>query len=258
MPFGAERDGGARGRRRQGAEAVYGVPAREVKEERRVVLTEAWGRPIDQRYVNEVAEGPDLTIICGRYGGVDERARSPRDGDRLDRRLRALRREIVAAAPLTPPSGVSKACSGTGIAWSGSRSREKADRTSPVHPPRRLERYTGPRRAPFRRPREDKSLAGRTGTPESLSKRPLKLIASRTRGNPLGTHPLAHALSRNLLREMRHGLRTRDGEAVFGMLLSGNHESPSPRQPPCEGVGCGRPEEGLLGLQVIHPREERA
>jgi tRNA (guanine37-N1)-methyltransferase len=57
-------------------EAVYGVPAREVKEERRVVLTEAWGRPIDQRYVNEVAEGSDLTIICGRYGGVDERVRT--------------------------------------------------------------------------------------------------------------------------------------------------------------------------------------
>jgi tRNA (guanine37-N1)-methyltransferase len=56
-------------------EAVYGVPAREVKENRRVVLTEAWGRPIDQRYVNEVAEGSDLTIICGRYGGVDERVR---------------------------------------------------------------------------------------------------------------------------------------------------------------------------------------
>ena len=57
-------------------ETVYGVPAREVKEERRVVLTEAWGRPIDQRYVNEVAEGSDLTIICGRYGGVDERVRT--------------------------------------------------------------------------------------------------------------------------------------------------------------------------------------
>ncbi len=54
-------------------EAVYGVPAREVKQRRRVVLTEAWGRPIDQAYVNEVAGGPDLTIICGRYGGVDER-----------------------------------------------------------------------------------------------------------------------------------------------------------------------------------------
>ena len=57
-------------------EEVYGVPAREVKEERRVVLTEAWGRPIDQDYVNEVAEGSDLTIICGRYGGVDERVRT--------------------------------------------------------------------------------------------------------------------------------------------------------------------------------------
>jgi tRNA (guanine37-N1)-methyltransferase len=57
-------------------EAVYGVPAREVKEERRVVLTEAWGRPVTQEYVNEVAEGSDLTIICGRYGGVDERVRT--------------------------------------------------------------------------------------------------------------------------------------------------------------------------------------
>ena len=52
---------------------VYGVPPKEVKKGRRVVLTEAWGRPMTQGYVNEVAEGPDLTIICGRYGGVDER-----------------------------------------------------------------------------------------------------------------------------------------------------------------------------------------
>jgi len=56
-------------------EAVYGVQARGVKEGRRVVLTEAWGRPVTQDYVNEVAEGPDLTIICGRYGGMDERVR---------------------------------------------------------------------------------------------------------------------------------------------------------------------------------------
>ena len=56
-------------------EAVYGIPAREVREERRVVLTEAWRRVIDQAYVNEVADGPDVTIICGRYGGVDERVR---------------------------------------------------------------------------------------------------------------------------------------------------------------------------------------
>ena len=57
-------------------EEVYGVPAREVREERCVILTEAWGQPMTQEYVNEVAEGLDLTIICGRYGGVDERVRT--------------------------------------------------------------------------------------------------------------------------------------------------------------------------------------
>lgn len=54
-------------------EAVYGVPAREVRNERRVVLTEAWGRPITDGYVREVAGGNDLTVVCGRYGGMDER-----------------------------------------------------------------------------------------------------------------------------------------------------------------------------------------
>ena len=57
-------------------EEVYGVPAREIKRERRIVLTEAWGRPMTQSYVNQIAEGPDLTIVCGRYGGVDERVRT--------------------------------------------------------------------------------------------------------------------------------------------------------------------------------------
>lgn len=57
-------------------ESVYGMPAREVRERRRVVLTEAWGRRISQEYVDEVAVGSDLTIICGRYGGVDERVRT--------------------------------------------------------------------------------------------------------------------------------------------------------------------------------------
>ena len=56
-------------------EEVYGTPAREVKERRRVVLTEAWGRRLSQDYVEEVARGEDLTILCGRYGGVDERVR---------------------------------------------------------------------------------------------------------------------------------------------------------------------------------------
>ena len=54
-------------------EDVYGVTAREVRRGRRVVLTEPAGRRLTQGFVEEVAAGPDLTVICGRYGGVDER-----------------------------------------------------------------------------------------------------------------------------------------------------------------------------------------
>ncbi len=54
-------------------EEVYGVPARAVRDTRRVVLTEPAGRPLVQEYVEEVSSGRDLTLVCGRYGGVDER-----------------------------------------------------------------------------------------------------------------------------------------------------------------------------------------
>ena len=54
-------------------EEVYEVPAREVRRGRRVVLTEPAGRRLTQGYVDDVAVGPDLTVVCGRYGGMDER-----------------------------------------------------------------------------------------------------------------------------------------------------------------------------------------
>ncbi|SMC05165.1 tRNA (Guanine37-N(1)-) methyltransferase [Rubrobacter radiotolerans DSM 5868] len=54
---------------------VYGVPAREVREGRRVVITEPGGRRLDQGYAGEVARGPDVTLVCGRYGGIDGRVR---------------------------------------------------------------------------------------------------------------------------------------------------------------------------------------
>lgn len=54
-------------------EAVYGVPAREVRRGRRVILTEAWGRRITDGYIEELSAEEHLTIICGRYGGIDER-----------------------------------------------------------------------------------------------------------------------------------------------------------------------------------------
>ena len=61
-------------------EEVYGVPARKVREGRRVLVTEPGGRYVEQGYVRELAEelsgGRGLTIVCGRYGGMDERVRA--------------------------------------------------------------------------------------------------------------------------------------------------------------------------------------
>lgn len=57
-------------------EEAYGRPAREVRRERRVLLTEAWGRTLSQGYVGEIAAEEAVTIVCGRYGGVDERVRA--------------------------------------------------------------------------------------------------------------------------------------------------------------------------------------
>jgi tRNA (guanine37-N1)-methyltransferase len=135
-------------------EDVYGVPPREVREERRVVLTEAWGRPMTQAYVNEVAEGSDLTIICGRYGGVDERVRT------------ALATEAVSIGEFVLSGGeiVAAALADAAI--------------------RRLEGVLG----------NAESLRG-----ESFS-------AEGTLGPPVYTRPAEW-----------------DGEAVPGVLLSGNH-----------------------------------
>ncbi|MCA1716319.1 MAG: hypothetical protein LC781_05435 [Actinobacteria bacterium] len=56
-------------------EEVYGIPARKVREERRVLVTEPGGRYVEQEYVRELAEevsgGRGLTIVCGRYGGSE-------------------------------------------------------------------------------------------------------------------------------------------------------------------------------------------
>ncbi len=60
-------------------EEVYGIPARKVREERRVLLTEPGGHYVEQGYVQELARelsgGRGLAIVCGRYGGMDERVR---------------------------------------------------------------------------------------------------------------------------------------------------------------------------------------
>ncbi len=41
-----------------------------------VLITEPWGRRIDQNYVRELLGRDKIMIVCGRYEGVDERVKS--------------------------------------------------------------------------------------------------------------------------------------------------------------------------------------
>jgi tRNA (guanine37-N1)-methyltransferase len=53
-------------------EAVFGVDAERVKEQRRVVELTPKGRQLDDALATELA-GDDLVLLCGRYEGIDER-----------------------------------------------------------------------------------------------------------------------------------------------------------------------------------------
>jgi len=53
-------------------EAVFGVDAQRVKQERRVVELTPKGRQLDDALATDLATG-DLVLLCGRYEGIDER-----------------------------------------------------------------------------------------------------------------------------------------------------------------------------------------
>jgi len=53
--------------------AFYGVDPVELRTRRRVLALIPGGRLLDERYVDELAAEPALTLLCGRYEGFDER-----------------------------------------------------------------------------------------------------------------------------------------------------------------------------------------
>ena len=54
-------------------EARYGGDAAELRRSRRVVALSAGGRRFDEALATELAAEPELTLLCGRYEGFDER-----------------------------------------------------------------------------------------------------------------------------------------------------------------------------------------
>jgi tRNA (guanine37-N1)-methyltransferase len=53
--------------------ARYGEDPVELRENRRVIALTPSGRVLDDALVDELAEEPALTLLCGRYEGFDER-----------------------------------------------------------------------------------------------------------------------------------------------------------------------------------------
>lgn len=64
-------------------EAVYGEPAERVRERRRVVVLTPRGRPFTDAVARELAEDPELVLLCGRYEGFDERVHERLAGDAI-------------------------------------------------------------------------------------------------------------------------------------------------------------------------------
>jgi tRNA (guanine37-N1)-methyltransferase len=53
--------------------AHYGVDPVDLRSQRRVIALTPGGRRLDDRLVDELAQEPDITLLCGRYEGFDER-----------------------------------------------------------------------------------------------------------------------------------------------------------------------------------------
>jgi tRNA (guanine37-N1)-methyltransferase len=53
--------------------AFYGVDPVDLRSQRRVIALTPSGRLLDDRLVDELAAEPDVTLLCGRYEGFDER-----------------------------------------------------------------------------------------------------------------------------------------------------------------------------------------
>jgi tRNA (guanine37-N1)-methyltransferase len=64
-------------------EATYGVPAEQVRDERRVAVLAPVGRQFTDAVAGELADVDRLTLLCGRYEGFDQRVHDHLANDEL-------------------------------------------------------------------------------------------------------------------------------------------------------------------------------
>ena len=74
-------------------QARYGGDAADVRSQRRVIAFAAGGRQFDDALADELAGEPALTLLCGRYEGLDERVHE------------ALASDVVSIGPYVVAGG---------------------------------------------------------------------------------------------------------------------------------------------------------
>ena len=142
-------------------EAAYGAE----RGARRIVLLTPSGRTFDEELATELAAEPELTLLCGRYEGVDERVREHlvTDAVSIGRYVLAggeLAAMVVADAVLRklPGRARPRRQRARGVVLRRARG---PSRVPALHPPGQLPRLGRPRRAALRRPRARPGLATR-------------------------------------------------------------------------------------------------
>ena len=78
--------------------ARYEVDPLELPARRRVIALSAGGRPFDDALASELAAEPELTLLCGRYEGFDERVH------------RHLASDVVSIGPYVLSGGAMVVC----------------------------------------------------------------------------------------------------------------------------------------------------
>ncbi len=147
-------------------QAVYGPDTGAMLAARRVVVLTPAGRPLDDGVADELAAVERLTLLCGRYEGIDERVREHLSNDAISVGPYVLSGGELAAMVVSdsvlrklPGALGDEHSAGGGVVQHGARGR---GRVPALHASGELPRMGGAGRAAVRAPRAGSSLAFRS------------------------------------------------------------------------------------------------
>ena len=145
--------------------ARYGIDPERLRERRRVIALAPSGRLLDDPLVDELAAEEELTLLCGRYEGFDERILEHFASDVV-----SIGRYVLSGGELPamvlcdavmrklPGALGDEHSARRGVLQRGPRGPA---RVPPLHPARRVPRLAGPGGAALRPPRADRAVAAR-------------------------------------------------------------------------------------------------